>query len=215
MRATVRRQLLPTALLLLAATVASACVGSGPGKVSGSHDDAPVINTAPRPRSRASPLVVIGYASRQDRPVVEQAVAILRDRGELATQRGREIRRLGLKEIEQIGLIACDSSCPPSDDILGTAQPDVARNPLMVDCSVVLNMPRIRKSAGEWDAPLGGVTALVLIHEQEHCIRVPDDRETPAVAAELRLAQKLRDSRLIAFVRASYKRLDADGYWKD
>jgi hypothetical protein len=212
MRATVRRRLLPVSLLLAAS--AAACVGSGPGRVSGGHDDASVINTAPRPTSRASSLVVIGYASRQDRPVVEQAVAILRDRSELASQRGREIRRLGLEQIEQIGLTACDSSCPPSDDILGTAQPDVGRNPLMVDCAVVLNMPQIRKSAGEWEAQLGGLAALVLVHEQEHCIRTPDGRETPAVAAELRLAQKLRDPRLVAFVRASYKRLDANGYWK-
>lgn len=59
------------------------------------------------------------------------------------------------------------------------------------------------------------MTALVLIHEQEHCLRVPDDRETPAVAAELRLAQKLHNPQLVASAKAAYKNLDASGHWKE
>jgi hypothetical protein len=66
--------------------------------------------------------------------------------------------------------------------------------------------------SGEWKAPVEAMAALVLIHEQEHCLRTPDDRETPAVAAESRLASKLRDPRLVAFVKAAMKRLDRDGY---
>lgn len=197
-------------VLLLAGT--AAC--SGPGR-SSTTDDTPVIKTAPRTTSRASSLVVIGYASKQNRALVEQAVAILRDRKELATQRRPEIERLRLKHVEEIGVIACDTSCPPSPDILGTATPDQGRNPEMVDCAVVLNMPLIRQAARDWNAPVSAMTALVLVHEQEHCLRVPDDRETPAVAAELRLAQKLHNPRLVAFARASFKRLDASGYWKD
>ncbi len=93
----------------------------------------------------------------------------------------------------------------------GTA---TATDPEMVDCAVVLNMPLIQQAAREWQAPAGGMTAVVLVHEQEHCLRVPDDRETPAVAAEQRLAKKLRNPRLVAFVEATLTRLDASGYWK-
>jgi hypothetical protein len=173
-----------------------------------------VINTAPRTASRASSLVVIGYASPRNRALVERAVAILRDRAELATQRRAEIQRLHLARIEETGVTACDTSCPPSDDILGASTPDEGADPSMVDCVVVLNMPLIQRSAREWDAPVAGVTALVLVHEQEHCLRTPDDRGTPAVAAEPRLAKQLRNPRLVAFVKASYQRLDASGYWE-
>jgi len=58
------------------------------------------------------------------------------------------------------------------------------------------------------------MTALVLVHEQEHCLRTPDERETPAVAAEMRLARKLHDQHLIASVKAAMTRLDRPGYWK-
>lgn len=207
------RRCLAPALTLLLAAAASAC--TTPGNTSAVDDDAPVINTAPRTTSRASSLVVIGYATRQNRALVEQAVAILRDHGELAPQRRQEIQRQHLERIEEIGVIACDRSCPPSDDILGTATPDQGRNPEMVDCAVVLNMPLILQAAREWKTPAGSLTALVLVHEQEHCMRTTDDRETAPVAAELRLACKLGNARLIAFVRATSKRLDTSGHWKD
>jgi hypothetical protein len=208
------RRLLPAVLVVLAGAALSACGGSG-GSAAGEADDTPVIATAPRTTSRASPLVVIGYANRKNRPIVERAVAILRDRKELATQRRAEIQRLHLKQLEEVGVIACDTSCPPSDDILGTATPDQGANRELVDCAVVLNMPLIHQAAREWNAPVSDMTALVLIHEQEHCLRVPDARETPAVAAELRLAQKLHNRQLVASVRAAYKKLDASGYWKE
>ncbi len=204
-------RVLPAVLLVLAGTAMSAC---GQSATETAADDTPVINTTPRPTSRASSLVVIGYATKPNRKLVEQAVASLRARAELASQRGPEIERLHLKRIEEIGVIACDKSCPPSDDILGTATPDEGVTPGTVDCAVVLNMPLIQESAGEWEVRAGDVTALVLVHEQEHCLRVPDDRETPAVAAESRLAHTLHDPRLVAFVKAAAKRLDPSGYWK-
>jgi hypothetical protein len=207
----VRRRLLIAVLLVLATAAISGCTQRGSKT---SSDDTPVFNTAPRTSTRASSLVVIGHATTQNRALVERAVTTLRARGELATQRAPEIKRLHLKQIEEIGVTACDNSCPPSDDILGTALPDEGLVPGTVDCAVVLNMPLIQKSAREWKAPVGDMTALVLVHEQEHCLRVPDDRETPAVAAELRLARKLRNPRLVAFVQAAMTRLDASGYWK-
>ena len=203
---------LPPAVLVLVVTVAlSSCAG---GATRTSSDDTPVFNTAPRTTSRASSLVVIGHATTRNRTLVERAVAILRARGELPDQRAGEVKRLHLKQIEEIGVTACDSSCPPSDDILGTATPDEGVVPGTVDCAVVLNMPRIQRSAREWKTSATNLTALVLIHEQEHCLRLPDGRETPAVAAEMRLARKLRDQQLIASVRAAMSQLDADGYWK-
>jgi hypothetical protein len=76
-------------------------------------------------------------------------------------------------------------------------------------------MPLIRTSAKEWKTDPAGMTALVLVHEQEHCLRLPDDeRETPAVAAEMRLARKLHDQHLIASVKAAMTRLDRSGHWK-
>jgi hypothetical protein len=210
--AAIGHRALSSALLVLAGAAMSAC---GQSATETAHDDTPVINTIPRTTSRASSLVVIGYATKPNGKLVEQAVASLRDRAELASQRGPEIQRLHLKRIEQIGVTACDKSCPPSDDILGTATPDEGAAPGTVDCAVVLNMPLIQQSAREWELRAGEVTALVLVHEQEHCLRVPDDRETPAVAAELRLARKLHDARLVAYVKAAAKRLDASGYWKE
>jgi hypothetical protein len=206
------RRLLPALLLVLAGAAVSACTQRGTKTAS---DDTPVFNTAPRTSSRASSLVVIGHATTPNRALVERAVAILRDRGELATQRDPEIQRLHLKQLEAIGVTACDNSCPPSDDILGTATPDEGMAPGTVDCAVVLNMPLIQRSARDWKAPASEMTALVLVHEQEHCLRTPDGRETPAVAAELRLARKLRNPRLVEFVKAAMKRLDASGYWKE
>jgi hypothetical protein len=58
------------------------------------------------------------------------------------------------------------------------------------------------------------MTAVVLVHEQEHCLRVPDDRETPAVASEMRLARKLHNPRMVELVKAAMNRLDASGHWK-
>lgn len=201
---------LPAVLLVLAGAAVSACTQGG----TKTSSDAPVFNTAPRATSRASSLVVIGHATTRNRALVERAVAILRAQGELATQRAPEVKRLHLKQIEEIGVTACDNSCPPSDDILGTSFPDEGVVRGAVDCAVVLNMPLIQRAAREWKAPAADMTALVLVHEQEHCLHVPDDRETPAVAAELRLARKLRSPRLVAFVNATMKRLDASGHWK-
>jgi Ca-activated chloride channel family protein len=46
-----------------------------------------------------------------------------------------------------------------------------------------------------------------------HCIRDPDDRETPAIDAERRLARKLGGSRLLEFVASRYRELDSSGHW--
>jgi hypothetical protein len=56
--------------------------------------------------------------------------------------------------------------------------------------------------------------ATLLTHEQEHCIRDPDDRETPAIDAEGRLARKLGGGRLLDHVTSQYRQLDRSGHWK-
>jgi hypothetical protein len=56
--------------------------------------------------------------------------------------------------------------------------------------------------------------ASTLVHEQEHCVRNPDDRELPAVDQEQRLARKIGDATLLDWVNSEYAELDSAGYWK-
>jgi hypothetical protein len=177
-------------------------------------DDKPVFNTTPRPTSRASSLVVIDYATKRNRALVERAVTILRVHAELASQRSHEIQRLHLKQIEEIGVTACDKSCPPSDDILGVVTPDEGVAAGTVDCAVVLKIPLIQESAREWKVAPGDMTrgrAGPRAGALPASARRP---RTPAVASELRLARKLHNPRMVEFVKAAMKRLDASGYWK-
>jgi hypothetical protein len=76
-------------------------------------------------------------------------------------------------------------------------------------------MPPIRKQARDWGLPVTLVVAVVIVHEQEHCVRLPDGRERPCVDAELRLARKLGNERLIERTRPYYDLLDERGYGKD
>jgi len=42
----------------------------------------------------------------------------------------------------------------------------------------------------------------------------PDDRETPAIDEERRLALKAGGARLLEYVTSSYSDLDSSGHWK-
>jgi Ca-activated chloride channel family protein len=80
-----------------------------------------------------------------------------------------------------------------------------------------LRVPILAVAVGTPDGTVAiptDVTAVLLAHEQEHCVRAPDDRETPAVDEEVRLARKLGKARLIEYVTASYSNLDKTGHWK-
>jgi hypothetical protein len=79
---------------------------------------------------------------------------------------------------------------------------------------VVLHLPGFARAARDWGLPTNLVVATILVHEQEHCVRGADDRETPAIDEERRLALKVGGARLLEFVDSFYRQLDRRGYWK-
>jgi Ca-activated chloride channel family protein len=148
-------------------------------------------------------------APRRDWPVVEEAVAILRRHGELAYQRGDDLRRHHRNQVGPLQISVCRGS---GDDWIGEASPD-EEFAGAVSCDVRLDLSGIEQSARDANLPVALATASVLIHEQEHCVRSPDDHERPAVDAEHRLALDLGDPRLLAWVQDEYSQLDSRGYW--
>jgi hypothetical protein len=83
-----------------------------------------------------------------------------------------------------------------------------------VFCDIRIDLAVVEREARGWGLPVTQVVATLLAHEQEHCIRDPDDRETPAIDAERRLARKVGSARLLEYVVSSYRRLDRTGHWK-
>ena len=71
----------------------------------------------------------------------------------------------------------------------GQPGPDAAgrrgRRPRRVP--IRFDMAQVEATARDWSLPLTRIAASVLVHEQEHCIREPDDREIGPLAAERRL----------------------------
>jgi hypothetical protein len=84
----------------------------------------------------------------------------------------------------------------------------------MVGCEILLDLSGIRRDARDWGLPVAQAAASTLVHEQEHCIRDPDDRETPAIDEERRLARKVGSPRLLEYAVSSYSMLDRSGHWK-
>jgi hypothetical protein len=149
-------------------------------------------------------------ARRRDWPVVEEAVAILRRHGELAYQRGDDLRRHHRNQVGPLQITVC-RGC--GDDWIGEASVEDEFGGA-VSCDIHLDLSGIEQSARDANLPVALATASVLIHEQEHCVWSPDDRERPAVDAEHRLALELGDRRLLAWVQDEYSQLDSSGYWK-
>jgi hypothetical protein len=58
------------------------------------------------------------------------------------------------------------------------------------------------------------LTTSALVHLREHCVRDPDDRETPALAEERRLARELGSAPLLDLVNSEAAQLDATGHWR-
>lgn len=75
-------------------------------------------------------------------------------------------------------------------------------------------MSAIEASARDWGLRVTELTASALVHQQEHCVRSPDDRETPALDEERRLARKLGRTQLVEFIDAAARELDSTGHWK-
>jgi hypothetical protein len=151
---------------------------------------------------------VVGGA--QDSGTVWQAARLLRDHRELAVQRAQELRRLRLQQVGPLLVEACRSCL----DALGTADPGIVAGGL-APCEIRLDMAELEQAARDRGLPLVGLTATTLVHEQEHCVRDPDHRETPALDQEMRLARKLGNPRLVQFVTSQYDSLDSTGHWKD
>ena len=81
-------------------------------------------------------------------------------------------------------------------------------------CDIELDLSGLERDARDWGLPVSQVTASTLVHEQEHCVRDPDDRETPAIDEERQLAMKVGSARLLEYVTSSYSELDSSGHWK-
>ncbi|HZD02394.1 MAG TPA: VWA domain-containing protein [Actinomycetes bacterium] len=149
-------------------------------------------------------------ANARDRDTVEQALAIVRDHGELAFQRRDSIRRRHLNQVDPLRITVCHSC---RDDRIGEAYTSDGRGDV-VACEILVDMAGVRSNARDWGLRVTDVVAVLLTHEQEHCVRSPDDRETPAVDEEARLARKIGKARLVGYVTASYGHLDKSGHWK-
>jgi hypothetical protein len=143
---------------------------------------------------------------------VEQGVALLRRHGELGAQRWEELRRRRLNQIGPLQIQVC-RGCLTDPNLLGDATTtQAAGDP--VYCEIRIDLTVVEPEARGWGLPVTLVVATLLAHEQEHCIRDPDDRETPAIDAERRLARKLGGARLLEYVVSSYRQLDRSGHWK-
>jgi Ca-activated chloride channel family protein len=149
------------------------------------------------------------YANTRDRDTVEAALAIVRAHGELGYQRRDSIRRRHLNEVNPLRITMC-RSC--DEDQFGASTVVEANH--IVTCDVLLGMSRIESDARNWGLPEAEVLAVLLVHEQEHCIRHPDDRETFALDQGVSLARKVGRAQLIDYVTASYQDLDKTGHWK-
>jgi hypothetical protein len=137
-------------------------------------------------------------ASSRDWDTVEEAVAILRAHGELAYQRYREIERHHLNQVGPLRIAGC-RGCLRESKLIGYATPG-SESVGMIGCDVTLDLAGLEGEARDWGLGTALVTATVLVHEQEHCVRDPDDHETPAIDQERRLALKVGSARLLEFV---------------
>jgi von Willebrand factor type A domain len=146
----------------------------------------------------------------RDWRTVEQGVALLRRHGELGTQRWEELHRRRLNQVGPLLIQVCRGCLP---DLLGDASTAPAATGA-VGCDIRVDLAVVKSVARDWGLPVIHVVATLLAHEQEHCIRHPDDRETPAINAERRLARKLGGGGLLDYIASLYRELDRSGHWK-
>lgn len=149
-------------------------------------------------------------AGPRDWSTVQEAVVILRDHGELAFQRHDDIKRRHLNQVGPLWIKVCRGCLK---DLIGQASAD-SETGAITGCGIDLDLSGLERDARDWGLPVGQVIASTLVHEQEHCVRSPDDRETPAIDEERRLALKVGSARLLEYVTSSYSELDRSGHWK-
>jgi hypothetical protein len=159
-------------------------------------------------------LVDAAYAwvggSDEDRRTIRSAVLMVQRYGQLAPQRRAEARHHHDNQIERIEVSSCTGCL--GHDLGVTTIDDPKHQP--VRCQIQLNLPNVRREAGYWLVDPLTMTADVLAHEQEHCLRLPDDRETPAIDEEARFARLTRNAGLSGAVDSYYALLDSTGHWR-
>jgi Ca-activated chloride channel homolog len=149
-------------------------------------------------------------AGPRDRETLEQALAIVRDHGELAYQRRDNLRRRHLNQVEPLRIAVCRSCL--GDTRIGQASADGDGG--LVGCDIDIDLAGVEHDARAWGLRVTDTLAVLLAHEQEHCVRAPDYRETPAVDEEAVLARKVGKARLVQYVVTSYQNIDKSGHWK-
>jgi hypothetical protein len=148
--------------------------------------------------------------SEEDRRTIRSAVLMVQRYGQLAPQRRAEVRHRHNNQVERIEVSSC-TGCLGRD--LGITTIDDPRHQ-PVRCQIRLNLPNVRREASYWLVDPLTMTADVLAHEQEHCLRLPDDRETPAIDEEARFAQLTGNGGLAGAVDSYYALLDSTGHWR-
>jgi Ca-activated chloride channel family protein len=134
-------------------------------------------------------------ARASDSRTIQQAAAILRQHHELAVQRHRQLRQQRRNQTGPLYVTICNSCFKDHlAEAVATPQGKDA-----VECGITIDLARTRTQARVWSVTAVQLTAVMLTHEQEHCIQFPNEREGPAVEAERRLARKLGDSHLIRY----------------
>ena len=145
------------------------------------------------------------------RATIRAAVLLVQRYGQLAPQRRAEARRRHDNQVERIEVSSCTGCL--GHDLGKTRIDDLRHQP--VRCQIQLNLANVRREAAYWLVDPLTMTADVLAHEQEHCLRLPDDRETPAIDEEARFARLTGDAGLSGAVDSYYALLDSTGHWRD
>jgi hypothetical protein len=175
-----------------------------PSQAARPHDAPP-----PRTATKRPPFLEL-HVHPATRRELEPAIAVLRRHHQLADQRVQELRRLHHNQLAHLQISdVCDDFGGCQSDVLGTG----AFVKETRSCHIDLYMSEVRREAREWQVPVRLMLTMVLVHEQEHCLVAPDDRERPAVEAEVRLARQLHDPTLIEFAEALQAQLTSKGYW--
>jgi hypothetical protein len=145
------------------------------------------------------------------RETIRSAVLLVQRYGQLAPQRRPEARHRHDNQVERIEVSSCTGCL--GHDLGKTTIDDLRHQP--VRCQIQLNLANVRREAAYWLVDPLTMTADVLAHEQEHCLRLPDDRETPAIDEEARFARLTGDAGLSGAVDSYYALLDSTGHWRD
>jgi len=108
-------------------------------------------------------------AGERDWQVVVQAVAVLRDHGELAIQRSGDLRRRRLNQVGPLLISVC-RGC--RRDRIGEATAGEEAGGI-VGCEILIDLSGNERDARGWGLPVTQIVGSTLVHEQEPCVRAP------------------------------------------